>query len=91
MDGGEATQVLESFCNDAFAVVDEGIYFIPDWPPGEKPTIQYLNFASGKAVKITTLSELPAYGFSLSPDGRSLLYTLYQPAQGDLWMVENFR
>jgi hypothetical protein len=34
----------------------------------------------------------PACGFSLSPDGRWLIYALYEPTAGrDLMLVENFR
>jgi Tol biopolymer transport system component len=91
VEGGEETQVLESVCWLNFAVVNAGIYFIPDWPPGEKPSIQYLSFATGRAATIATLSDLPGWGFSVSPDGRSLLYSQQQPREGDLWIVENFR
>jgi len=91
VEGGEETQVLESVWRQHFAVWKGGIYFIPDWPPGDQPSIQFLSFSTGMTTKVVTLSHSPAYGFSLSPDGRSLLFTQYQRFQGDLWMVENFR
>jgi Tol biopolymer transport system component len=91
VEGGEETQVLESVCCLNFAVVDEGIYFINESRGGDNPSIEYLNFATRKIETIATLGNAAAYGFSVSPDGRSLLYSQYQPWESDLWMVENFR
>jgi Tol biopolymer transport system component/DNA-binding winged helix-turn-helix (wHTH) protein len=85
--GGEETQVLESVCCQNFAVVENGIYFIP------KPntSIKFLSFDTGKVTTIAKLGGYAAYGFSVSPDGRWLLYPLYEPKGADLMLVENFR
>jgi Tol biopolymer transport system component len=92
VDGGEETQVLESVCCLNFAVVDRGIYFMPD-PRGEgHSSVHFLSFAMGKVIKIATLTGMTAYGSSVSPDGQWLLYSQYEPSQGtDLLMVENFQ
>ena len=92
MEGGEETQVLESVAFGNFAVVEQGIYFIPGWSPEDNPVIRYLSFATGKVETIATLSkEGAAYGFAVSPDSRWLLYSQYRPSESDLWIVENFR
>jgi tricorn protease-like protein len=72
-EGGEETQVLESVCCQNFAVVEQGIYFVP------KPnsSVKFLSFATGKVTTIAQLSGYAAYGFSVSPDGRWLLYAQY--------------
>lgn len=85
--GGEETQVLEPVCCENFAVVDRGIYFIPKL----NSSVQFLDFATRKITTIANLSGFAAYGFSLSPDGRRLLYSQYENRGADLSLVENFR
>ena len=93
VEGGEETQILDSVCCQNFAVVDDGIYFIPfeQRAPGDYASIEYLIFATGKVETIAKLSYAPAFGLSVSPDGRWLLYSQFQPWEGDLWTVEKFR
>ncbi len=85
--GGEETQVLESVCCQNFAVVEQGIYFVPD----PNTSVKFLTFATGKVTTIAKLSGYAAYGFSVSPDGRWLLYSQYELNGADLMLVENFR
>jgi hypothetical protein len=88
VEGGVETQVLESVCCNNFAVVERGIYFIPRF---SEPVVQFYEFASKKVVTIARLQRWAAYGLDVSPDGRWLLYSEYEPFQGDLMLVENFR
>ncbi|MEO8127544.1 MAG: DUF5050 domain-containing protein, partial [Bryobacteraceae bacterium] len=85
--GGEEEQILDSVLNNNYAAVARGIYFIPDSKPF---SIQFLSFDTGKSVTIATIPREPAYGFSVSPDGRSLIYTQYEAVHSDLMLVENF-
>jgi Tol biopolymer transport system component/DNA-binding winged helix-turn-helix (wHTH) protein len=86
-EGGAETKVLESVCCQNFAVVQQGIYFIP------KPnsSVEFFSFAIGRITTIATLSGGAAYGMSVSPDGRWLLYSQYENKGADLMLVENFR
>ena len=94
--GGEETQVLESVLFPAFSVTPQGIYFIqaPDTDePGWSFLIRFFDFATGRA---TTIHSLPpgvraSQGLTVSPDGRSILYTQVDQSQSDLMLVENFR
>ena len=91
LEGGEETQVLDSvWCQD-FAVVEQGIYFIPGQPNGEISSVEFLSFATGKVTTIARLGGCAAWGFSVSPDGRYLLYSQYEGGGNDLMLVENFR
>jgi len=89
--GAEQQMVKAVSCHGLNLVIGErGIYFNPDDDP---PTVQFLNFATNHIEKIANLGEKgPACGFSLSPDGRWLIYALYEPTAGsDLMLVENLR
>jgi Tol biopolymer transport system component len=86
---GKETQVLESVCAHNMALTNRGIYFIAS---PEHPSVQFLNFATGKVERIASLAHQPAWGFSVSLDGRWLLYTEYESMLiHDLMLVENFR
>jgi Tol biopolymer transport system component len=91
VEGGEETEVLQSVCCLNFAVVGQGIYFIPE-PHEGRSSVQFLSFATGKVVTIATLTGVSAYGSSVSPDGKWMIYSQYTEDQGsDLLMVENFQ
>jgi Tol biopolymer transport system component/DNA-binding winged helix-turn-helix (wHTH) protein len=88
VSGGEEIQVVDKIWNNNFAIADHGLYFIAEGGPA---TVQFLNFASRKLTTIATLPGDPAYGFSVAPDERSLLFSQYEEHGSDLMMVENFR
>jgi dipeptidyl aminopeptidase/acylaminoacyl peptidase len=87
-EGGEETQVLGSVLNNNFALGDQGIYFIPNVQPA---SIRFMSFASGATVTIAKVKGYPSYGFSLSPDGKSLSFAEFEVVTADLMLVENFR
>lgn len=54
-------------------------------------TLQFFDFATGTAKDLAKLGSPTDMGFSVSPDGRSLLYTQHDQGGSDLMLVENFR
>jgi Tol biopolymer transport system component len=90
VSGGEESQVLPSVVNRAFSLVNDGIYFIPEPGTDEKSSIQFLSFATGKVKTVAPISKPPAEGVSVSPDGRSILFTQVDQDSSDLMLVENF-
>lgn len=94
VDGGDEIQVAESASGgdgwNNFAAGERGIYFSSSDDP---QTVLFLDFSTNKIERIAKLGGEPTGSFSLSPDGRYLLYTLYEPSSGgaDLMLVENFR
>jgi Tol biopolymer transport system component len=80
-----------------YAVSSKGTYFTvgrresPQSP--WKPEITFHDFATGRRTKIADLptGTSSGIGFSLSPDGRYLLYTQCDRETDDLMLVENFR
>jgi Tol biopolymer transport system component/DNA-binding winged helix-turn-helix (wHTH) protein len=87
VQGGQETQVLDSVLNDNFAVTGQGIYFMPKSEPA---FIQFSSFVTGKVTTIARVPHKPAWGFSVSPDSRWLLYSEYEAMPIDLMLVENF-
>ena len=59
------------------------------------PTVHFFSFATGQLTKILTfekrLLQLDVGAFSVSPDGRWVLCTQLDRAEGDIMLVENFR
>jgi len=92
-EGGEGIEVLPALggAEQWFAVVERGIYFIPPRNPDRTYSIQFLEFASGKITSIATIDKPLSSGLTVSPDGRSLLYTQVDQQGSDLMLVENFR
>jgi Tol biopolymer transport system component len=90
LGGGEESQVLPSVIFRAFCLVNEGIYFIPESGADGKSSIQFLSFATAKVKTVAPMSAPPAAGLSVSPDGRSLLFSQIDEAGRDLMLVENF-
>ena len=94
--GGEEVPALESVHARNFSVTRQGIYFVQaptTDEPGGSFLIRFFDFATGRA---TTIHSLPPgvgvyTGLTVSPDGRSILYTQLDQSQSDLMLVENFR
>jgi len=91
VSGGEESQVLPSVAWRAFFLVNEGIYFIPEPGADRKSSIQFLSFTTAKVKTVARMSGLSLEGLSVSPDGRSLLFSQLDEASCDLMLVENFR
>jgi hypothetical protein len=64
----------------------------PDSSPDtdRKSPIQFLSFATAKVKTVAPIS-YPFEGLSVSPDGRSILFSQYEESGSDLMLVENFR
>ena len=65
----------------AFSLVNEGIYFIPGPGADGKSSIQFLSFATAKVKMVAPISGPPAEGLSVSPDGRSILFSQFDEAR----------
>ena len=92
VEGGEASKVLEglSFYENV-AIVDSGLYFVPNWNTAGDSSIQFLSFATNKISNIATFEKSRLYGLTVSQDGKWILYAQEQQSGSELMLVENFR
>jgi Tol biopolymer transport system component len=92
-DGGEETPVVDSLhpLGSQLVVMEDGIYFISK--PDEKGVsyIRFKDLAKGEVRTIAPIRGQVYYGFTVSPDRRSFLYTQADDSGSDLMLVENFR
>ena len=90
VEGGEESQVIESL-KGGYEVVEDGIYFISELTPGAGASIQFLRFATGTVEHVLNFKGYASGGLSVSPDGRSILYSQMDQSEADIMLVENFR
>lgn len=88
--GGKTIQVLDSVYGGSYAVVKDGIYFIAQ-SSGVDFAVHFLSFFTGRTSQLATVPKTVQWGFSVSPDGRRILYTQVDRDGADLMRVENFR
>ena len=91
VEGGKESQVIESLFMEQYEVVEDGIYFIPELTPGAGSSIQFLRFATGAVEHVLNFKGYASGGLSVSPDGRSILYSRVDQSEADIMLVENFR
>ncbi|MDH4179997.1 MAG: DUF5050 domain-containing protein, partial [Armatimonadota bacterium] len=90
LEGGEESQVLESVHRRAFAVTRQGLYFIPV-PVSGVTSVQFFDVTSGKSTSIAKIDRPLSLYLTVSPDGRTILYSQQDETGSDLMLVENFK
>ena len=93
VEGGEATRILRQEINEFFwTASDAGIYVIDDSSAGR--SLKLLDPATGHTITVARL-EKPPYccnpNLSVSPDGRTILYSQIDAYTHDVMLAENFR
>lgn len=90
VDGGEETKVLDFLSyNFNFAVAAKGIYLLAI--RGRVASIEFFDFTTRKTTPLYTLDRPFWFGFALSPDERSILFSKIDSRSSDLMVVENLR
>ena len=91
LDGDEEETVVPvQAVSGQCAVTESGIYFL-----GRGGGFNLFNFVTGEVKTLATLEGVsdgfPAPSFSVSPDGRSLLFVRNDRDEDDLMLIENMR
>jgi hypothetical protein len=88
---GTESQVLPSLYGVAnFAATKQGIYFIHR-APDSGAAISFMSFSSGVPVDLGIIKSPVGMGLAVSPDERTILYTRFDRADSDLFLVDNFK
>jgi hypothetical protein len=74
-----------------FVVGDRGLYFLALGNAPYKTSIDFLEYATGKRTTLINLGKQYWNGMALSPDHKSLLYSVIDSAGSNLMLVDNFR
>ena len=90
VEGGPETQVVPDLYRYSYAATDKGIYFAHAAAQNRNGSVEFLNFATGMAAEIVKVDKPVDLGLTVSPDGRTLLYTQVDSSGQDLMLVENF-
>jgi len=91
--GGGARQVIACVAGSAFSPDPLGIYYVP-CSPGTAPELHLINPSSGVDQSLGRLDGFQGAvwsGFSVSPDGKSVLFTKQVSEGIDLALIEHFR
>jgi dipeptidyl aminopeptidase/acylaminoacyl peptidase len=94
--GGAARQLVACASGFAprFTIGPYAVYYV-GCEASESPSIHRLDVLTGRDQKLGVLPDFTGYlggRISVSPDGRSILYTKMMPGRGaDIMLVENFR
>ena len=74
-----------------WALVNGGIYYVDE--SGTRPSIEFFAFGTKKTTRIAEVDGLPPPGdpgFTVSPDGKRLIFSQVDRSAVDLMLVENF-
>jgi hypothetical protein len=75
-----------------FVVVEKGVYFIAAGKDAQSGiSIDFFDFATGKAKSLLRIQKPWSYGMAISPDRQSLLFSVVDTAGSNLMFVGNFR
>jgi Tol biopolymer transport system component/predicted Ser/Thr protein kinase len=89
--GGPERQVLDSVVWRAFFPVENGIYHIARADKDGAYPLQLFDFATGESRLLTRIEAQPYLGLTVSPDRKTVLFTVAKPINYDLMLIENFR
>jgi Tol biopolymer transport system component len=91
LEGGAEYQVLQSlYALSNFAVTKQGICFVRRASNSEA-LISFMGFANRAIVDLASVKSPLGMGLAVSPDERTVLYTQFDRADSDLYLVENFK
>ena len=88
--GGEEKKVLESVLRRNFAVVDDGIYYMPDAAADGSTTLRFRSFRIAQDKEIARVKDV-YQGLAVSPDRKTILFSAYSRSGTNVMVVDHFR
>jgi Tol biopolymer transport system component len=91
LDGGAERKVLDYVFRRSFVPFENGIYYIGRRDADNLNPIQFYEFSTGASRVIVKIEGPLHIGLSVSPDGKTFLFSKSVTSGADLMMIENFR
>jgi len=93
LGGGEEQLVLESVASRAFAVMEDGIYYVPTPTTDGTTSVRFHNFATDNNLEIASIKDFAGGfgGLTVSPDRKTFLFTVRARTGSNVMVVENFK
>jgi hypothetical protein len=88
--GGEEHQILAGVNPRAFFPVADGIYYIAPQTDDGFYLLEFYQFSTKTSRVLEKISGLVDQGLSVSPDGKSMLFSRSVRTGSDLMMIENY-
>lgn len=90
--GPEQVAIPDNVGFRAFLPVSDGIYYVsPAAKRGGAHALKFYNLATGRSHMLAQLEGTIGLGLAVSPDRKSILFTMAQSAGADVMLIENFR
>ena len=92
VNGGAEVHVVDGLSYSInFAVGERGLYFVAVGDTGDKTSVDFFDFATGKRSTLVGLDKPFWFGMTLSPDERSLVFSLVDSAGSNVMLVDRFQ
>jgi hypothetical protein len=60
-------------------------------PPDSEAVISFMSFSNRLTVDLASVKSRIGFGLAVSPDETTILYTQFDRADSDLFLVDNFK
>jgi Tol biopolymer transport system component/DNA-binding winged helix-turn-helix (wHTH) protein len=90
LDGSGETKVADRVLPRAFAVSQGRLYFLRSEPSGQV-ALRRINLNTGEELVLSVLAKSHSIGFSVSPNGRYLIYSQVVQEGSDLMLLDGFK
>jgi Tol biopolymer transport system component len=92
IDGGEEKPVVDGLSYSTnFVAADRGLYFVAVGDASHKTSLDFFEFKTGKRTTVMAIGKPFWFGTALSPDQRSILYSIVDSAGSNLMLVDRFQ
>lgn len=91
LGGGDERLILQSIGSRAFTVAEDGIYYISSPSADGSAAVRFHDFAKDKSHEITSFKENFAGGLTVSPDRKTILFSVFARTGSNVMVVENFK
>ncbi len=87
--GGTEVPVVDGLTYSInFAVGERGLYFVAVGETSDTPSVDFFDFATGKRSTLARLDKPFWFGMTLSPDERSLVFSLLDSGGSNVMLVD---